>query len=109
MKEFYVYITTNPKKSVLYTGMTNNLGARLIEHYRNRGNTKTFAGRYFAYCLLHFECFATPLHAISREKEIKDWNRAKKEELISRDNPNWEFINNKIIEWPPHPDVTGRF
>jgi putative endonuclease len=48
------------------------------------------------------------LHAIDREKEIKDWRREKKEELINSFNPEWKFLNNEITLWPPHPDVTGR-
>ena len=44
MKPFYVYIVTNPKKTVLYTGMTNDLEYRIIGHYRNRGNGKRLLG-----------------------------------------------------------------
>ena len=47
---YYVYIITNYSKSVLYTGRTNNLEQRLVEHYSNRGLPKTFAGRY--HCIL---------------------------------------------------------
>lgn len=43
---YYTYITTNPAKKVLYTGMTNDLAQRMVEHYLNRGHTKTFAGRF---------------------------------------------------------------
>ncbi|MGD1957856.1 MAG: GIY-YIG nuclease family protein [Fulvivirga sp.] len=44
MTSFYVYIVTNPKKTVLYTGMTNDLEYRIIGHYRNRGNGKRLLG-----------------------------------------------------------------
>ncbi|MEM7108211.1 MAG: GIY-YIG nuclease family protein [Bacteroidota bacterium] len=44
MKSFYVYIVTNPKKTVLYTGMINDLEYRIIEHYRNRGKRKPLPG-----------------------------------------------------------------
>ena len=87
MKSFFVYITTNPKKSTLYTGMTNDLEYRIIEHYLNRGDNKTFAGRYFCYNLIYFEKHDTALGAIEREKEIKDWKRQKKENLIAVENP----------------------
>lgn len=108
MKSYFVYIVTNPKKSVLYTGMTNNLEYRIIEHYLNRGKPKTFAGRYYCYCLIYFESHTTAIGAIEREKEIKDWSRAKKESLIQQQNPNWLFMNDQVTEWPPDPDVTGR-
>ena len=42
---YFVYITTNPGRTVLYTGVTNDLEVRLRQHYENRGNKKTFAGR----------------------------------------------------------------
>lgn len=74
----YVYITTNPQKKVLYTGVTNNLSQRLIEHYMDRGTKNSFAGKYYCYLLLHFEEFNNPAEAIAREKEIKDWRRSKK-------------------------------
>ena len=88
--------------------MTNNLEYRIIEHYLNRGNYTTFAGRYYCYCLVYFEEHPDALSAISKEKEIKDWNRKKKEELINSTNPSWKFLNNEITPWPPHPDVTKR-
>ncbi len=108
MKSFFVYIVTNPKKKVLYTGMTNDLESRIIEHYLNRGLPKTFAGRYFCYNLIYFEEHHTAVGAIEREKEIKDWTRANKEALIATQNPDWHFLNSKITDWPPHPDVTAR-
>ncbi|WP_370513156.1 GIY-YIG nuclease family protein [Fulvivirga sp. M361] len=108
MKPFFVYIVTHPKKKVLYTGMTNDLASRIIEHYLNRGHSKTFAGRYFCYHLIYFEGHHTEMGAIEREKEIKNWTRAKKEALIATQNPDWYFLNNEITDWPPHPDVTAR-
>ena len=108
MGNYFVYITTNPKKKVLYTGMTNDLEQRLIEHYLNRGNLKTFAGRYFCYNLLYFERLDTATQAIEREKEIKDWNRSKKVELILETNPQMRFLNPEIMDWPPDPQITSR-
>ena len=49
---YYVYITTNPARMVLYIGVTNSLPARMAQHYANRGTAQTFAGRYFCYNLL---------------------------------------------------------
>ncbi len=76
--EYYIYITSNPERSVLYTGVTNNPETRLIEHWSNRGQRKTFAGRYYCYNLVHYEVFSYINDAIRREKEIKSWSREKK-------------------------------
>jgi len=89
---YYVYITTNPGKTVLYTGVTNDLTLRLQQHYQNRGNQKTFAGKYYCYKLLYFEMYADIKQAIAREKEIKDLSREKKESLIATRNPKWNFL-----------------
>ncbi|HAA15312.1 MAG TPA: endonuclease [Cytophagales bacterium] len=92
MRAYYVYILTNPRKTVLYVGVTNDLFTRLQKHYENRGKLKTFAGRYYCYKLLYFEMFPDPNSAISREKEIKGWRREKKEALIKKENPAMAFI-----------------
>ncbi len=92
---YYVYITTNPGRSTLYIGITNNLQNRLDEHAKNRGDSKTFAGRYYCYKLIYYETYKTPLEAIEREKELKKWRREKKEALINSVNPGWEFLNYK--------------
>jgi putative endonuclease len=89
---YYVYITTNPAKTVLYIGVTNSLPRRLGQHYENRGNNNTFAGRYFCYNLLYYEQFTDIKAAINREKELKGWTRAKKDALIATMNPAWDFL-----------------
>ncbi|MDX5347417.1 MAG: GIY-YIG nuclease family protein [Hymenobacteraceae bacterium] len=89
---FFVYITTNPGKTVLYTGVTNDLPVRLQQHYQNRGNNNSFAGKYNCYNLLYYESFPGIEQAISREKEIKGWTRAKKDALIATVNPRWNFL-----------------
>ncbi|GAB2450661.1 endonuclease [Hymenobacter qilianensis] len=89
---YYVYITTNPAKTVLYIGITNSLLQRMAQHYSNRGTNQTFAGRYFCYNLLYFEEYSDSKAAIEREKELKGWRRAKKEALIASDNSDWLFL-----------------
>ncbi|MES2432000.1 MAG: GIY-YIG nuclease family protein [Bacteroidota bacterium] len=95
---YYIYIVTNKNKTVLYTGVTNNLEGRLFEHYINSKPFchSSFAGRYNAYYLLYCEHFTQIESAIKREKEIKAWRRSKKEALINSFNPNWDFLNIKI-------------
>jgi len=86
------YITTNPHKTVLYTGVTNDLKTRMRQHYENRGKPSTFAGKYYCYLLIYYERYTDVNMAIEREKEIKDLSRAKKEALIAYDNPKWKTI-----------------
>jgi len=100
-KEFFVYIITNYTKTVLYTGITNSLIRRLTEHFLNAKTGKHFSGKYNCFYLLHFEKFDDPNAAIGREKTIKGWRRSKKEDLINSTNPEWRFLNDEIMEWPP--------
>ena len=101
-KEFFTYIVTNPNRSVLYTGMTNNLPHRIVQHYENRGKTETFAGKNFCYCLVWYEIFPTANEAIESEKYIKGKSRKWKNELIEKSNPKWKFLNEIVLgEWPP--------
>ena len=88
---YYVYITTNPGKTALYTGVTNDLKRRMQQHYQNRGKKETFAGRYYCYKLVYFETCSDINLAIRREKEIKDLSREKKKALIVSKNPKWSF------------------
>ncbi len=93
---YFVYITTNANRTVLYVGVTNDLPKRLEEHYQNSKIRKTFAGLYYCYHLIYFERHPRILHAIEREKEIKKWSRIKKELLINEFNPNWRFLNEEV-------------
>jgi putative endonuclease len=97
-----VYLVTNPNRTTLSLGVTNNISARITEHWENRGQSDTFAGKYFCYNLIYFEAYQYIQMAIAREKEIKKWNREKKENLIATRNPKWVFLNEKICGcWPP--------
>jgi putative endonuclease len=99
---YYTYIVTNPERTVLYTGVTNNLSQRLTEHWSNRGNPKTFAGKYYCYNLIYYEYFPYINNAIAREKEIKGWRRQKKLDLIKTMNPDRTFLNPSVCDgWPP--------
>jgi putative endonuclease len=81
--------------------MTNNLEQRVIEHYLDRVNEKTFTGRYNAFYLVYYECTQYVNNAIAREKEIKGWSRKKKVALIESFNPQWKFLNYELLgEWP---------
>jgi putative endonuclease len=101
-KRFCVYIVTNYTRRVLYTGMTNNLEQRIMEHYIQRGSSSSFAGKYYAFYLIYYEYSDYVNNTIAREKEIKDWNRKRKEALITAFNPGWRFLNEELFsKWPP--------
>ncbi|WP_026978068.1 GIY-YIG nuclease family protein [Flavobacterium tegetincola] len=87
---FYVYILTNIKKNVLYTGVTNDLKRRLKEH-KSHLNPSSFTSRYNVYYLVYFEKFTWIQQAIEREKDIKNWPRSKKDNLILEFNPKHSF------------------
>ena len=89
---YFVYITSNPRKTVLYTGVTNDLITRLQQHYENRGKPDTFAGKFYCYKLLFYERYSDVTLAIEREKEIKDLSRKRKIELIKSMNPYLDFL-----------------
>ena len=92
---FYVYILTNKAKTVLYTGVTNNLRRRLEEH-NEKLNPNSFSAKYNLNYLIYYEKYGWIQQAIAREKEIKLLRRDLKLELIKEFNPNMEFLNNSF-------------
>ena len=90
----FVYILTNKRKTVLYIGVTSDLAKRLYEH--KNGITKGFAWKYNCDQLVFYEGFLDIRLAIEREKELKKWSRRRKEELISRQNPGWADLSDKL-------------
>ncbi|WP_421813360.1 GIY-YIG nuclease family protein [Flagellimonas sp.] len=98
MDKYFVYILTNKNKTVLYTGVTNNLTKRLVEHNDNiEQGKKTFAAKYRCKHLLYYEEYDWIQEAIAREKEIKGWVRAKKLNLIKSVNPNFDFLEDGFL------------
>lgn len=93
---YYVYILTNKTKTVLYTGVTNNLKDRLYFHANPEPYSKAFTAKYRCFYLIYYEHFFDIENAISREKVIKGWSRKKKEALINDFNAHWKFLNDSI-------------
>jgi putative endonuclease len=85
----YVCLLTNLARTVLYTGVTNNLERRPYEHSQGLGEAGRFTGRYQCSLLVYFEPWPDAPQTIARKKEIKGWSRAKKEQLIASLNPAW--------------------
>lgn len=94
---YYVYILTNKAKTVLYTGVTNNLKIRLQQH-KDSLNPNSFTAKYNVHFLLYFEKFTWIQMAIAKEKEIKGWKKDKKIMLIKTINPELDFLNNLFEE-----------
>ncbi|MBO5018105.1 MAG: GIY-YIG nuclease family protein [Alistipes sp.] len=90
MIEPCVYILTNAKKTVLYTGVTSNIRQRVLEHRNGIGSE--FTRKYRMKVLLMVERHPTMMSAIAREKQIKSWSRARKEALINETNPAWDDL-----------------
>ncbi len=90
-QNYFVYIVTNhDRHTVLYIGVTNDLERRANEHSLGHGGS--FSREYNAHKVIYFETFPDPDSAIAREKQLKNWTRAKKESLISKQNPAWRDL-----------------
>ncbi len=94
MKEYYVYILTNKNNSTLYIGVTNNIVRRLYEHKNKL--VKGFTEKYNLNKLVYFESTTDVEYAINREKILKKWSRAKKNNLITQFNPVWEDLSGLV-------------
>lgn len=92
-RTYCVYILASRSRN-LYTGVTENLERRMVEH--RQGLIPGFTTRYRIFRLVHFEFFSDIRAAIAREKEIKGWRREKKVWLIKQSNPTWEDLAEKI-------------
>ncbi|KAB7528116.1 GIY-YIG nuclease family protein [Flagellimonas olearia] len=98
LSPYFVYITTNENRTVLYIGVTNAIQRRLSEHYSDGVNSKqSFAGKYNCYHLVYYERFDSIQMAIAREKELKKWRREKKDRLITSFNPDWKFLDHDVV------------
>jgi putative endonuclease len=90
-----VYILTSKRNGPLYTGVTSDLPKRIWEHKSDVADG--FTQKYGVHILVFFELHGDMFSAISREKQIKKWNRAWKIKLIESANPEWRDLWNKII------------
>ena len=94
--EYYVYMLTNSHKNLLYTGITNDLVRRVYEH-KHHLDKGSFTDRYNIEYLVYYESTSDVTAAIEREKQIKGWNRKRKDKLIASKNPNWEDLYQEIL------------
>jgi putative endonuclease len=75
------------ESGTLYIGMTNNLERRTFEH--RHGLIEGFSNKYNCKTLVYYEYYTNVETTIAREKQLKSWNRKKKENLIRKINPSW--------------------
>ena len=94
--EYYVYILTNRSNNVLYIGVTNNLKRRIYEHKEKL--VEGFTKKYNVDKLVYFEDTGDIRAAIEREKQIKGWNRKRKNKLVESKNPSWEELYDLLLQ-----------
>ena len=90
-----VYILASKRNGTLYIGVTSNLQKRAWEHKNDV--IEGFTKQYRVHLLVYYELHGDMVSAITREKQIKKWNRAWKIELIEEKNPDWKDLWNNII------------
>ncbi len=100
MKEGYVYILSNSKRTVLYTGVSSDLLNRTFNHKKSQGSD--FSTKFRTQFLMYYEIHQNMYEAIRREKQIKRWNKDWKLNLIRSVNPEMKDLWGEIL--PP-----GRF
>ena len=93
-KQFYVYILAGKRNGTIYVGVTSNLPQRTWQHKNEQADG--FCKKYNVKQLVYFEQHDTAESAITREKQIKKWNRAWKLKLIEKKNPYWKDLYDLI-------------
>ena len=95
MSNFYVYILSNLRHTVFYTGFTDDLERRVYEHKHQL--LPGFTKKYHCHKLLYYEEFPDAESALHKEKQIKKYKRAWKENLIQNINPEWRDLYEDFV------------
>ena len=95
MRSSHVYILASKRNGTLYVGVTSDLVKRVWEHKNDF--VDGFTKRYGVHSLVYYEEHETIQDAIEREKNIKEWKRAWKIELIEKWNPSWRDLYGDIV------------
>lgn len=90
MKSSYIYILTNTYRTTFYIGITSDLSKRIIEHAN--GVASKFTKKYSVKDLIYYEEFSDINQAIAREKQLKNWHKAWKLNLIRETNPTLKTL-----------------
>jgi putative endonuclease len=94
-KQFYIYILTSHHYGTLYIGVTNDLTRRIYEHKHDLEDG--FSRKYGVHTLVYFETTPDIYSALTREKQMKKWNRKWKIELIESKNPEWKDLYQDLL------------
>ena len=100
-REPCVYILASDRNGTIYIGVTSDLVKRLYQH--RSGEVPGFTSRYGITKLVRVELFGDMVSAIAREKQLKNWRREWKLNLIERDNPDWDDPALGLGFEPPEP------
>jgi len=90
-RQYYVYILTNKSNNVLYIGVTNDLIRRIFEHKNKL--VEGFTKKYNLRKLVYYEATKDIESAVNREKQLKNWHRDWKMNLIDQFNPDWKDLS----------------
>ncbi len=93
-KKYYIYILANERNGTLYIGVTNSLIRRIYEHKHNL--VEGFTKDHNIHRLVYYEEYNQIDNAISREKQMKKWNRKWKLQIIEKDNPGWRDLYEEL-------------
>ncbi len=93
-----VYILASRKNGTLYIGVTSDLCNRISQH--KDGKVPGFSQKYNIKILVWFQNFNNMEEAIKREKQLKEWKRSWKLELIEKSNPDWHDLFPEVCETP---------
>jgi putative endonuclease len=93
-RQYYVYVLTNRTNRVLYIGVTNNLERRIFEHKNKL--VEGFTKKYNLNKLVYYEATNDIDGALEREKQLKNWHRDWKINLINRSNPAWKDLSDNL-------------
>jgi putative endonuclease len=95
MKTGFVYFMSNFKRTTFYIGVTSDLACRVCQH--RIGEIEGFTKRYCLKYLVYYEDAGTMRDAIAREKQLKNWHREWKINLIKSMNPDMRDLSNEVL------------
>ena len=96
MKTYYTYILASQKRGTIYIGVTDDLIERIYQHKNDL--VEGFTKKYQVHDLVHFEQTPDVNSAIAREKQLKNWTRSWKIDLIEKSNPEWIDLYKELVD-----------
>jgi putative endonuclease len=100
MDEGFVYILSNKNRTITYIGVTSDMERRMIEH--KTGSGSRFTSKYQLHDLMYYENYSLIIDAIDREKQLKNWYKAWKWNLIKEENPKLKDLS---ADWFTAKDI----